>query len=85
MRPAQRKGTYICCEMADSCLQEVVFHRPLHQVVVDGRLAHLLVLLDRLVVVTFDGCQIGNLEVVLIRETGSALSASRTYFHICGA
>lgn len=61
--------TYPRGEVADASLEEIVLDRPLHQVVVDGRLADTLVLLNRLVVVALDGGQIGDLEEVLVCET----------------
>lgn len=55
--------------MADTGLQEVVFDGPLHQVVVNRRPANSLVMLDGLVVVAFEGCQIGHLQEMLVCKT----------------
>lgn len=61
--------TYLCCEVADSCLQEVVFDRPLHEVVSDGLTSNALIVRDRLVVVPFEGSQISHLQEVLVCKT----------------
>jgi hypothetical protein len=54
--------------MADTCLQEVVLDRPLHEIISDGRPADSLVILNGLVVVSLEGSQIRNFQVVLVRE-----------------
>jgi hypothetical protein len=50
-------------------LQKVLLDRVSHQVVVDRRLRHLFVVLDRLVIVLFERGEIGGLEPELVRET----------------
>ena len=54
--------------MAHPCLEEVVFDRPLHQLVADGRARHFLVVRDRFVVVAFQGREVRHLEVQLVRK-----------------
>lgn len=62
--------TYRCSEMANTGFEEVVLDRPLHQMVVHRGLADLLILLDRLVIVTFDGGKVGDLEEVFVGKSG---------------
>lgn len=61
--------TYLCGEMADTCLQEVILHRPLHQVVIDGLTPDALVVVDGLVVVRFQGGQVCHFQEMLVCET----------------
>jgi hypothetical protein len=55
--------------MADSCFEQVVLDRELHQVVVDRVLANPFVVLDRLVVVAFESSKLGDLQVMLICQS----------------
>lgn len=52
--------------MTDACLQEIILHRPLHQVVVNRAAADAFVVGDGLVVVIFQGGQVRHLEVMLV-------------------
>jgi len=61
--------TYIGSKVADSCLQEVVLHRPLHEMVVHGLPGNALVVLDGCVVIALQGSEVCNLEEVLVCET----------------
>ena len=58
--------TYFCGKVTDACLQEIILHRPLHQVVVNRAAADAFVVGDGLVVITFQGGQVRHLEVVLV-------------------
>jgi hypothetical protein len=55
--------------MADTGLQEVVFHGPLHQLVVNGLVGDALVVVDGLVVVLVHRGQVRHLQEVLVRKT----------------
>lgn len=56
--------------MANASFEEIVLDRPLQQIVIHGRLADFLVLLDRLVIVAFEGGQVGDLEEVFVCKPG---------------
>lgn len=60
--------TYACAQVTDACFEKILFDRPLHQVVVYRRLGHLLVLLNRLVVVALKRCEICHLEEELVGQ-----------------
>lgn len=62
---------YLGSEVADACLQEVVLHGPLHEVVVDGLSANALVVVDGLVVVPFQSGQVCHLQEMLVGETSN--------------
>lgn len=55
-------------EVAQPRLEEVLLDAVAHQVVVDGLLRHLLVLIDRLGVVAIEGGDVGYFEPELVRE-----------------
>ena len=60
--------------MAYTSFQVVFFDRTFHEVVVQRRLCHLFVVLDRLVVVSLQGSQIRDLEKQLVRQTRACVS-----------
>ena len=55
--------------MAYASFQEVLFYRPLHEVTIDRRFGDFLVVLDRLVVVFLERCQISDLEEELVCQS----------------
>lgn len=65
--------------MAYACLQKIILDRPPHQIVADGRLGDLLVLLDRFVVIVVNGCEVRNLQEQFIRESATPRSSSAFY------
>ena len=48
--------------MAYTAFEEVVLDGPFHQVVVDGRLGHFVVILNGFVVISFHGRKVGDFE-----------------------
>lgn len=60
--------TYFCGKVADACLQKIILHRPLHQVVVNRASGDAFVVGDGFVIVTFQGRQVRHFEVVLVCE-----------------
>ena len=48
--------------MAYAAFEEVVLDGPFHQVVIDGRLGHFVVILDGFVVISFHSCKVGDFE-----------------------
>lgn len=71
---------YLCSEVADACLQQIVLHGPLHQAVVDGLSANALVVVDALVVVPFQGGQVCHLQEMLVGETNNGLESALILF-----
>lgn len=69
--------TYFCGKVTNACLQEIILHRPLHQVVVNRAPANTFVVGDGLVVVTFQGGQVRHLEVVLVCKAVYEVYVSR--------
>lgn len=61
--------------MTYASLEEVVLYRPFHQIAVDCRLCDLLVVLNRFVVVSLEGCEIRDFEEELIRQSAHIKSA----------
>ena len=58
--------TYFRGKVADACLQKIILHRPLHQVIVNRAPGDAFVVGDGFVIVTFKGRQVRHLEVVLV-------------------
>lgn len=57
--------------MTDAGFQEIIFHGPLHQIIVDRRASYSLIVLNCLVIIAFESGQIGYFEVMLVCETSS--------------
>lgn len=64
--------------MAYSGLEEVVFHRPLRQVVVNRGFTNPLVLRDCLVIVALDSSQVGHFEEIFVGKANGNLSIGGT-------
>ena len=54
--------------MAHARLEEVIFYRPLHEIIADGRLGDFLVVFDGFVVVGLHRGQVRDFEVKFVRE-----------------
>lgn len=57
----EENRSYICGQVADPCLEEVIFHGPFHEVTGDGGFGDFLIVLDRFVIIARDGGEIGHL------------------------
>lgn len=55
--------------MADASFQEVVFYGILHQVIIYGGFGDTLEVLDRFVVITLEGGEVRDLEIILVRQS----------------
>ena len=71
--------TYSCCKMTYASFQEVLLHRPLHQIAVDRRLGDFLIVFDGLVVVLLECCQVSDLEEELICQPVSKLVSMKFF------
>jgi hypothetical protein len=54
--------------MAKPGLEKIILDGPFHQTVVDGRTANALVVLNSLIVITFQRGQIGSFKVMFVCE-----------------
>lgn len=68
--------SYLGGKVTDTGLQEVIFHGPLHQLVVDGLAGDALVVVDGLVVVLVHRRQVRHLQEVLVRQAKTELDVS---------
>lgn len=64
-----RTDFVVCAQVADTCLEKILFDGPAHEVVVNGRLCDFFVEGDSVVVVlAFESNEIGRLEPELIGQ-----------------
>ena len=56
--------------MAYAGFEEVVLDRPFHQIVVDGRLGHFVVILNGFVIISLQSREVGNFEKQLVGKSG---------------